>query len=106
MRGTSFVRGSGDGGVYHARGGGGTPAWRAAFWFAPVFRPHYNGWAFFRPRRVRGSPEETSMNNVIDCPSCTHKLRLPDDLLGQQVECPTCGATFPAPADGEQPPPR
>src|SRR5580765_5851955 len=33
---------------------------------------------------------------VIDCPSCERKLRVPDDLMGQKVKCPTCGTTFEA----------
>lgn len=33
---------------------------------------------------------------VIDCPSCERKLRVPDDLMGQKVKCPTCGTTFDA----------
>src|SRR5437660_10240487 len=35
---------------------------------------------------------------IIDCPSCSRKLRVPDDLLGKQVKCPTCGHTFGAAA--------
>jgi hypothetical protein len=34
------------------------------------------------------------MPEVVTCPSCDRKLRLPDDLLGQEVKCPTCGTTF------------
>jgi hypothetical protein len=34
------------------------------------------------------------MPEVVTCPSCERKLRLPDDLLGQEVKCPTCGTTF------------
>ncbi len=33
---------------------------------------------------------------IINCPSCTRKLRVPEDLLGKQVRCPTCGHTFTA----------
>jgi predicted Zn finger-like uncharacterized protein len=33
---------------------------------------------------------------VIDCPFCERKLRVPDDLMGQKVKCPTCGTTFEA----------
>jgi predicted Zn finger-like uncharacterized protein len=55
-----------------------------------------------------------------DCPSCNRKLRVPDDLLGKKVKCPTCGTTFtaaesngglpdeerrPAPAGPPAPPP-
>ncbi len=39
---------------------------------------------------------------IIDCPSCSRKLRVPDELLGRQVKCPTCEHKFqaaaPAPA--------
>ena len=53
------------------------------------------------------------MSKILDCPSCTRKLRLPDDLIGQRVKCPTCGGTFEAspasaaslPRDGASPPP-
>lgn len=34
------------------------------------------------------------MAEIISCPSCERKLRLPEDLLGRQVQCPTCGAAF------------
>jgi len=36
------------------------------------------------------------MSSLIDCPSCSRKLRVPDDLLGQKVKCPTCGDKFDA----------
>ena len=35
---------------------------------------------------------------VVDCPSCQRKLRVPDELLGQRVQCPTCSTTFEAAA--------
>jgi hypothetical protein len=35
---------------------------------------------------------------VISCPACKHLLRVPLDLLGQQVQCPECKAMFKAPA--------
>ena len=41
---------------------------------------------------------------IIDCPSCSRKLRVPDDLLGKQVKCPTCGHTFQASAAAESAP--
>src|SRR5712691_7445887 len=31
---------------------------------------------------------------VIDCPSCSRKLQVPDELLGKAVKCPTCEHTF------------
>jgi predicted Zn finger-like uncharacterized protein len=48
-----------------------------------------------------------------DCPSCNRKLRVPDELLGKKVKCPTCGTVFQAdesttpapagPAEAEEP---
>lgn len=43
------------------------------------------------------------MATIVDCPTCTRKLRVPDELLGKKVKCPTCSGTFdamvaPAPA--------
>jgi predicted Zn finger-like uncharacterized protein len=46
------------------------------------------------------------MSIIVDCPSCSRKLRVPDDLLGTKVKCPTCGGTFDAvaaPAEGAPP---
>ncbi|MCE9566112.1 MAG: hypothetical protein K8U57_29170 [Planctomycetes bacterium] len=34
---------------------------------------------------------------VILCPACRHALRVPLDLLGQQVQCPECKAMFRSP---------
>lgn len=34
------------------------------------------------------------MQEIINCPSCQRKLQVPESLLGQDVQCPTCGATF------------
>jgi predicted RNA-binding Zn-ribbon protein involved in translation (DUF1610 family) len=34
------------------------------------------------------------MSLIIDCPSCRRKLRVPDELVGQQVKCPTCNEIF------------
>ena len=36
------------------------------------------------------------MANVISCPSCDRQLRVPDELLGQSVKCPSCNETFTA----------
>src|SRR5262245_55635895 len=36
------------------------------------------------------------MADIIDCPSCQRRLKLPADLLGQDVRCPMCGQTFTA----------
>jgi hypothetical protein len=40
---------------------------------------------------------------VISCPACRHLVRVPEDWLGTQVQCPQCQALFQAPvrqADG------
>lgn len=34
------------------------------------------------------------MSEIISCPSCQRKLQVPETLAGQDVQCPTCGATF------------
>ena len=34
------------------------------------------------------------MPEVIECPECRRKLNLPEGLLGEQVQCPSCGTTF------------
>src|SRR5437870_2690901 len=31
---------------------------------------------------------------ILDCQSCARKLRIPDELMGQPVKCPTCGHVF------------
>jgi len=46
------------------------------------------------------------MNEVIQCASCQRKLSLPDTLIGQEVQCPTCGARFTAQGAGDAPPSR
>src|SRR5947209_2382898 len=56
------------------------------------------------------------MPTEISCPSCLRQLRVPDDLLGKTVRCPSCQSTFtatasespampPGPADEGLPPP-
>jgi predicted Zn finger-like uncharacterized protein len=50
------------------------------------------------------------MPEVVNCPQCERKLRVPEELLGKKVKCPTCGNTFtaeagPAGADAAPPPP-
>src|SRR5262249_41960679 len=51
------------------------------------------------------------MSEIISCPSCQRKLQVPEALAGQDVQCPTCGATFVAKpaaapsARSERPPP-
>jgi hypothetical protein len=36
-------------------------------------------------------------DEIIHCPSCSHKLRVPPELFGEPVQCPQCGKTFTAP---------
>jgi hypothetical protein len=43
------------------------------------------------------------MSNTTTCPSCKRPLRIPDELVGQQVKCPACGTTFAANRDREEP---
>ena len=38
------------------------------------------------------------MPEVVNCPQCDRKLRVPEELLGKKVKCPTCGNTFTATA--------
>jgi hypothetical protein len=45
------------------------------------------------------------MTTIINCPSCDRGLQLPDNLTGQAVQCPTCGHTFTATANGSSPAP-
>jgi predicted Zn finger-like uncharacterized protein len=40
------------------------------------------------------------MPTIIQCPSCERQLRVPDELLGTKVKCPTCQGTFDATIDG------
>lgn len=50
------------------------------------------------------------MPEIVNCPQCERKLRVPDELMGQAVKCPTCNRTFtaspaaPAPPSPVQPP--
>ena len=32
------------------------------------------------------------MSMIVNCPSCERQLRVPDELQGRQVKCPTCGS--------------
>jgi ribosomal protein S27E len=41
------------------------------------------------------------MSDAILCPSCQRKLQVPEALVGQDVQCPTCGATFVASLGGK-----
>src|SRR3981189_84925 len=36
------------------------------------------------------------MPEVVTCPQCERQLRVPDELIGQRVKCPTCGTNFTA----------
>jgi hypothetical protein len=40
---------------------------------------------------------ESMATTTIFCPACNYKLRVPDNLMGQQVQCPKCAAMFTAP---------
>jgi len=44
------------------------------------------------------------MSRIVDCPSCARKLRLPEDLLNVEVQCPGCGTVFTG-AEAEAPEP-
>jgi hypothetical protein len=45
------------------------------------------------------------MATVTRCPSCDRALQVPDELLGQEVRCPSCQATFIASATAPAAPP-
>jgi hypothetical protein len=45
------------------------------------------------------------MLEVIECPECRRKLSMRDELLGHEVKCPSCSATFVATALHRPPPP-
>src|SRR5258707_1005708 len=40
------------------------------------------------------------MPEVVTCPQCERQLRVPDELVGQRVKCPTCGTNFTATVSG------
>jgi predicted Zn finger-like uncharacterized protein len=44
------------------------------------------------------------MPEIISCPDCGRKLRVPDDLIGKKVKCPSCNVMFTAAAAGNEPP--
>jgi hypothetical protein len=44
------------------------------------------------------------MSEIISCPSCQKKVQVPEALGGQDVQCPTCGATFVAHLPGTSAP--
>ena len=41
------------------------------------------------------------MPEIITCPSCQRKLQAPESILGQDVQCPSCGATVAVERAGE-----
>jgi predicted Zn finger-like uncharacterized protein len=43
------------------------------------------------------------MPEIVSCPDCDRKLRVPDNLLGKKVKCPQCGTMFTADANGAAP---
>jgi predicted Zn finger-like uncharacterized protein len=43
---------------------------------------------------------------LVSCPECQRKLRVPNDLIGKVVKCPTCGQTFTADPARQAPPPK
>jgi hypothetical protein len=40
------------------------------------------------------------MPEIINCPSCQRKLQVPEELIGQGVQCPTCSTAFTATRGG------
>src|SRR5687768_9105667 len=36
------------------------------------------------------------MSNIITCPTCARKLRMPDEMIGRKVRCPSCATAFTA----------
>jgi predicted Zn finger-like uncharacterized protein len=42
---------------------------------------------------------------LVSCPECKRKLRVPNDLVGKVVKCPTCGQTFTADPEKHAPAP-
>jgi len=40
------------------------------------------------------------MTEVIQCPQCQRQLRVPEELRGKAVKCPSCSHTFTAPLAG------
>src|SRR5262249_34387873 len=45
------------------------------------------------------------MPEIVKCPDCNRTLRVPDDLLGKTVRCPSCQVTFKAQVGAAEPPP-
>lgn len=40
------------------------------------------------------------MPEIVACPECGRKLKVPDEFLGKKVKCPQCSAMFQAEAEG------
>jgi hypothetical protein len=46
------------------------------------------------------------MMEVITCPGCGRRLQLPEEVIGEDVQCPACGQTFTAQNPAPPPPVR
>ena len=44
------------------------------------------------------------MPQIVTCPDCGRKLKVPDDLLGKKVKCPGCGQKFVGEAEDDEAP--
>jgi predicted Zn finger-like uncharacterized protein len=44
-------------------------------------------------------------DHIINCPQCQRQLRVPEEMLGRLVKCPTCSTTFTVGAGSEALPP-
>ncbi len=42
------------------------------------------------------------MPELIQCPNCNRKLRVPDNLIGKKVKCPSCSKAFVAAVEKEE----
>ena len=42
------------------------------------------------------------MPDLMNCPQCERRVRVPDELRGRSVKCPTCGTIFTAPSEAAQ----
>jgi predicted Zn finger-like uncharacterized protein len=42
------------------------------------------------------------MPDLMNCPQCERRVRVPDELRGRSVKCPTCGTVFTAPSEAAQ----
>src|SRR4051794_37619295 len=46
-------------------------------------------------------PGRCAMTIAFSCPSCEHRLKVRDELVGRKVKCPSCGGGVVVPADEE-----